>query len=201
MLLALGLITLFFGLIVSSGYAAKPIVVDDVWFVAFLIPSGDAGDVSWTGDGTILHQEVSLEWIVFRSVPPASPGSNPIGSMTTEMDYTFNTKTGEGNAIFKVIITLDEADPVKNPYGIGTLDGVAIAKATSNNALRNVPGDATGSLVCTKGTGAFMDAKLKADFYVIPHPMGIPSGYIFFGAHPANAPDALGDLTYHNPGP
>ena len=73
-------------LTVAPAYPAEPTVVDNVWFVAFLIPGQEPGEISWTGDGTILHHEVSLNWLIFQSVPPAPPGSNEIGSIQYFID-------------------------------------------------------------------------------------------------------------------
>ena len=209
-------------------FAAKPTVVDeDVWFVAsrkvaqnygtYTPTGGIVPDRVWsTEDGKILHNMGTvINWDLARS-PPGQPGTVPIGSMTTESNFVFNTETGKGTINMKVTISLTQTDPTKNPYGVGTLEGTLIADVTTVNPRLNasfgqIPGTAEGFVVTTHGTGAFEDAKLTADLdmrsspFTLPVPPAPVPGliwyfeYIFFGTH-INYPENEGVLTYHNPG-
>jgi len=217
-ILTIAVATLFLALMVIAPVeAAKPTVVDeDVWFVAARHVSGPSGYTPaggivpgrvWaSGDGKILHNVGTvINWNVMRS--PTTAGTVQIGSMTTESNFVFDTDAGKGTVNMKVTITLTEADTLKNPYGVGTLEGTLIAKVTTVNpylaaAFGQIPGYATGSVVTTHGTNAFENAKLTADIDMTASLFGGTLGYefIFFGTH-RDYLDNEGILAYHNPGP
>jgi hypothetical protein len=219
--LALLLLTLTF----APVFAAKPTVVEDVWFVAARKLSQNYGTYAPTGgivpdrvwsshDGRILYNMGTvIYWNIMRS--PATAGSIQIGLMTTKSNFVFDTVEGKGLVIMKLTITLTEADTVKNPYGVGTLEGSLIAKVTTVNpyldaSFGQIPGNGEGFIVTTHGTGAFEHAKLKADLDMRATPFPLPSPpnpagliwgheFIFFGTH-RDYLDNEGILTYHNPG-
>ncbi len=202
-------------------FAAAPTVVDeDVWFVAarkvgqsygtYTPAGGIVPDRVWsTEDGKILHNMGTVvNWDIMRS--PATAGTIKIGVMTTESNFVFDTVTGRGTVNMKVTITLTETDQVKNPYGVGTLEGTLIAEVTTVNpyldaSFGQIPGFATGSVVTTHGTGAFANAKLTAELDMEANPFTVAPGakwyyeFIFFGTHRDHL-DNEGVLTYHNPG-
>ena len=189
-------------LAILPAYAAKPTVVDDdVWFVWSLTSGATTGDTgTWTGDGTILHRDATISWNLMRS--KGAPGSTPIGTVVSQVDFMFNTKTGEGNAIIKATMTFTELDKEKNPYGVGTLECTAVAKLTAMNSKWPllVPGYGSGFIVSTHGTDDFENAKLTADLLFCPIP---PTGTtmtqgIFFGIH--QYLNGEGTIVYHNPG-
>jgi len=158
---------------VAPAMAAKPTVVPCAFTASATPPLLDPGKVWWTGDGTILHvRGLVVKYGLFM-------GANlQIGSMEMITDMDFNTETGEGNAVREWTMTFIEplnypaGTPanVPNPYGIGTLEGREVGKVTSVYALVRpespqlmMPGDYTGLLVATHGTGDFEKAKLMAE--------------------------------------
>ena len=217
--LALLLLTLMF----APVFATKPTVVEDVWFVAarkvsqnygtYAPTGGIVPDKVWsTDDGKILHNMGTvIYWNIMRS--PAQAGTIQIGVMTSESNFVFDTVAGRGTVNMKITITLTEVDTLKNPYGVGTLEGTLIAEVTTVNpyldaSFGQIPGDGTGFVVTTHGTGAFENAKLKADLDMRATPFVLPPSppgriwyheFIFFGTH-RDYLDNEGVLTYHNPG-
>ena len=82
-----------------------------------------------------------------------------------------------------------------NPYGVGTLEGTMVIDVTSLGAVPS-PGDGTGFVVATHGTGAFEKAKLTADVVMEAIAGGpMPGKYIYFGTH-WNV-NGLGTIVYH----
>ena len=180
----------------STVFTAKPMVNNDVWFVA--APGGppEGGESWWTGDGTILHQKGFMySFGVFRSPQGTPPGSVPIGSMTAIMEtFVFNTKTSKGRLVHKLTISLVETDSSKNPYGVGTLEGTLVVEVTSLHP-GIFPGDGTGLIVATHGTGAFENAKLKADVSMMLIIGAYPAVFTFFGTH-WNVVEGCGTIVY-----
>lgn len=193
------LISMTFVLPISAVIAAKPNVDDAVWFTAAVLnPTPTAIGKSWlTGKDTIIHMKGRARNLgVFRS-PPGSPGTVLIGSMSTMVEtFVFNTKTSEGQLIIKVTISLTETDSTKNPYGVGTLEGTLIAKVTNLHPLMaDSPGNATGFIVATHGSGAFEKAKLTADVVMWAFGPPTPGRFIFFGTH--ENVNGRGIIVYH----
>lgn len=157
---------------VVPAMAAKPTVVPCA-FTASAINLLDPGKVWWTGDDTILHvRGIALSYGLFMGP------TLQIGRVEIITDFNFNTETGEGNTVRTWCMTFIEplnypqGTPanVPNPYGIGTLEGKEVGKATSVYALvlpqspnLMMPGDYTGLLVATHGTGDFEKAKLMGE--------------------------------------
>jgi len=169
------------------------------------------GKVWWTNDNSILHViGASAKGLLFLS-PTVE-----IGTMKNTVSFDFNTKTGIGYGIeiwdmtFIAPVYYYTGQPTgsPNPYGLGTLDGITIEKVTSVFGLVTglgimLPGDTTGQIIATHGTGDFEKAKLSAD--VIGKPMLLPSP-----PYPANewdefayvgwdgvTPAITGTLTFH----
>jgi hypothetical protein len=157
----------------------------------------DAGKVWWTCDNTILHvrgavSEFSLVYVIsYGSPPTVLPTVWLIGTMEMVTDFDFNTKTGKGNAFqtwdmtFSPTKNYPSYTPVNepNPIGLGTLKGKSIDKVTSIYGVvagsgEMLPGDATGFLVATHGTGDFKNGKLMSDTtsqpYRLPPPVPYP---------------------------
>jgi hypothetical protein len=184
----LGLLVVFLTttMLVSPVLAEKPTEVTGVWFVWSLVTGATTGnDVTWTGDGTILHNHATYTWNLNRS-PPGQQGSVVIGNVVTESNLQFNTLTGEGNVLIKAVITFTSTNTQVNPYGVGTFECTAVAKITSMNAKYPlVFGDGQGFIVSNTGTGDFANAKLTADLVMGPVPAtGIPlTEGVFFGVH------------------
>ena len=151
----------------------------------------DEGKVWWTCDNTILHvrgavTEFDLMYVL--SYGPPLPITWVIGTMEAVTDFDFNLKTGKGKAVTTWAMTF--SPPINmltgklvgqpNPIGLGTLKGKSIDKVTSIYGVvagsgEMLPGDATGFLVATHGTGDFKNAKLVAD--TISQPFYLPAPY------------------------
>lgn len=184
-ILGVFLTLLVVAMLVSPVMAAKPTEITGVWFVWGLATGATTGnDVTWTGDGTILHNEATYTWNLMRS--PAA-GTVQIGTVETHSNLMFNTLTSEGNVLIKATLTFSETDKAKNPYGTGTIECTAVAKITSMNPkFQYVFGNGEGSIVGTTGTGDFANAKLTADLVtgLIPLPPApTQTEGIFFGVH------------------
>jgi hypothetical protein len=153
----------------------------------------DEGKVWWTCDNTILHvrgavSEFSLVYVISYGAPPAVPPTVwLIGTMEMITNFDFNTKTGKGNAFqtwdmtFLPPANYPVTTPVNqpNPIGLGTLKGKSIDKVTSIYGVvagsgEMLPGDATGFLVATHGTGDFKNAKLMSDTTSQPYQLPAP---------------------------
>jgi hypothetical protein len=152
----------------------------------------DEGKIWWTCDNTILHvrgavSEFSLVYVISYGTPPAVPPTVwLIGTMEMITNFDFNTKTGKGTAIqtwdmtfsppknYPSYTTVNEP----NPIGLGTLKGKSIDKVTSIYVVAEsgemLPGDATGFLVATHGTGDFKNAKLMSDTTSQPYTLPAP---------------------------
>lgn len=176
--------------------AAQPTTVPCDFFMMAMasVTIGDDGEVWWTGDGTILHVRDRISYAgLFASV---NSKTVMIGDAEVTTDFNFNTITGEGTAIR--IFKMTFFDPLKYPlmtdagvdnlYGIGTLTAKAVLKATSlyHNAQ---PGDFTGLLVATHGTGDFAKAKLTADLQ--GSILSLPSGETIKTL-------VIGEFTFHS---
>jgi hypothetical protein len=194
-ILAMALLMLFAA--VAPVMATKPTVVA-CGFTAATMVDLDDGKFWWTGDNTILHVR-GLTKLDGLFMGPTTM----IGTAIITTDFDFNTKTGEGNFVRTWEMTFFEprkypsGDPagIPNPYGIGTLDGKEVGKATSYTTSLS-PCPYTGKLVATHGTGDFEKAKLSADtfgFLFAPRP-GIYIVRISVGGDLA-AP--TGELTFH----
>jgi len=196
-IMAFTIIVLFLAvMLVGPVNASKPTIVDEnVWFVWSLTTGATTGNEAfWTGDGTILHNDATYGWNLMRSPTPTN--RIQIGTVVSNVKFMFDTTKGEGNVIIKATMTFTEADKVKNPYGVGTIECTAVAKLTSlNSVFALVPGDGVGFIVGTKGTEDFENAKLTADLVLgsIPGTEGI-----FFGTH--TRVNGAGSIVYHNPG-
>ena len=184
-LLGIPIIILAIAMLTTPVMAAKPAEIDGVWFVWSLATGATTGnDVTWTGDGTILHNEATYTWNLMRS-PVA--GTVQIGTVETHSNLMFNTLTSKGNVLIKATLTFTETNKDKNPYGVGTIECTAVAKITSMNPrYQYVFGNGEGFIVGTTGTGDFANAKLTADLVtgLIPLPPAatVTEG-IFFGVH------------------
>lgn len=190
---------------VAPAFAAKPTVVEDVWFVIAIGISPNyvtPGKVWWTGGDTVLHNHGTiLDALIARS--PTTAGSIFIGTARFEMNFDFDTAAGKGTTVMKVTFDFTDSDLVRNPYGVGTLEGILVAEVTTLNQFDStLPGVATGFVVATHGTEAFENAKLKADLDMKSALFGgvLPFEFIYFGTH-RDYLDNEGVLTYHNPGP
>lgn len=183
-------------------FAAQPTVVNGVWFMWTLRDHAQymINDVSWTGDGTILHNYAGYTYNLMRS-PPGTPGTTQIGTVVSQSNLVFNTKTETGNVLMKATLNFTEANPAKNPYGVGTIEAALVLKITSmNSRFPFVFGDGEGFIVGTHGTGAFENAKLTAD--LVAHPLIWPPGSgivkyeaLFFGVH--EQVNGEGTLVFH----
>jgi hypothetical protein len=169
--------------------ACKPEVVH-CRFNAVLDDVLDEGKVWWTGHNTVLHvrgavSEFDLLYVLSYGPPPMTW---VIGTMEAATDFDFNLKTGKGNVVTTWAMTF--LPPINmltgklvgqpNPIGLGTLQGKSIDKVTSIYGIATgsgemLPGDATGFLVATHGTGDFKNAKLMAD--TIWEPFYLPAPY------------------------
>jgi hypothetical protein len=159
-------------------------------FNAVLDDVPDEGKVWWTGHNTVLHvrgavSEFDLMYVLSYGPPPMTW---VIGTMEAVTDFDFNLKTGKGKAvttwamIFLPPINMLTGKPVgqPNPIGLGALRGKSIDKVTSIYGIATgsgemLPGDVTGLLVATHGTGDFENAKLMAD--TIWEPFYLPAPY------------------------
>lgn len=177
--------------------AEKPTEITDVWFVWSIASGATTGnDVTWTGDGTILHNNATYRWNLMRS--PTTAGTVQIGTVETHSNLMFNTLTGEGNVLIKATLTLTETDKTKNPYGVGTLECTAVAKITSMNArYQYIFGNGAGFIVSNTGTGDFANAKLTADLVMGPIPATgtVQTEGVFFGVH--QRVNGEGTLVFH----
>jgi hypothetical protein len=171
--------------------AADPTVNSDTWFVLTLQTGATTGNnVTYTNNGTVLHNVANYTWAVMRS--PVTAGTVQIGTAKSQLTLDFNNVTNTGNAVYKFSMNLTETNSTKNPYGVGTLEVTAMVSVTGMMTgiygFPYVPGFATGSLVSTSGTGAFATAKLYGDLVINPlalGPFGL-NGYasaLFFGTH------------------
>ena len=199
--------------------AAKPTVVN-CRFNATTESGSDPGKVWWTGDHTILHvrgavSELSLLYFLDYGNPPTMPPNVwLIGTMVTVTDFDFNTKTGQGNAVKSWTMTF--VAPTKfptsvpvgkpNPVGLGTLEGKEISKVTSIYGVVTgqeiwMPGDATGFVIATHGTGDFEKAALMAETtsypIFVPPPFNLWTEDILVGWDGALPAAATGVLTFH----
>ena len=194
-LLEIAVTLLAISMLASPVLAAKPTETSGVWFVWALASGATTGnDVTWTGDGTILHNEATYSWNLMRS-----PSTTPIqiGTVSTHSNLMYNTITGEGNVIIKATLTFTEPIKDKNPYGVGTLECTVVAKITSMNPrYQYVFGNGEGFIVGTAGTGDFANAKLTADLVMgyIQKGTVITEG-IFFGVH--SRVNGEGSIVYH----
>jgi hypothetical protein len=196
-ILGIAVAILAVSMLASPVMAAKPTEITGVWFVWSLATGATTGnDVTWTGDGTILHNEAIYTWNLMRS-PIA--GTVQIGTVTTHSNLMYNTITGEGNVLIKATLTFTQTDKTKNPYGVGTLECTAVAKITSMNPkYQYVFGNGEGFIVGTTGTGDFANAKLTADLvmgYIPKIPAPTQTEGIFFGVH--ERVNGEGTIVYH----
>ena len=181
--LALSLSMIF--AVVAPVMASKPEVIP-CGFTASTIHDVTDGTFWWTGDGTILHVRGLTKQMAFTS--GAIPNTINYGFATITTDYDFNTKTGEGTYVRTWEMTFvtpyyyyKSGNPpagFPNPYGVGTLEGKEVGKATSifyqiNGGTSLSLADFTGKLVATHGTGDFEKAKLSAD--TLGYPFGPPN--------------------------
>ena len=200
-------------------HATKPTVVN-FRFNATTESGLDPGRVWWTGDHTILHvrgavSELSLLCFLDYGNPPTTP---PvvwlIGTMVTVTDFNFNTRTGQGNAVKSWTMTF--VAPTKfptsvpvgqpNPVGLGTLEGKEISKVTSIYGVVTgqeiwMPGDATGFVIATHGTGDFEKAEMMAETtsypIFVPLPFNLWTEDILVGWDGDLSSTATGVLTFH----
>lgn len=186
-------------MLASPVMGAEPTEITGVWFVWSLAGGATTGnDFKWTGDGTILHNEATYTWNLMCS--PTTSGTVQIGTVTTHSNLMYNTVTGEGNVLIKATLTFVEADKVKNPYGVGTLECTAVAKITEMNPKTNwqyVFGKGEGFIVSNTGTDDFANAKLTADLVMgyIPATGTVGTEGIFFGVHARV--NGEGTIVYH----
>lgn len=197
---------LMLGEAVAPAFAEQSVIIP-CRFTAVALSSTSTGNVWWSADNTILHvRGVTAKWGLFTG-PVVM-----IGTAENSVDFDFNTKTGEGNAISTWYMTffapinyytsLPTGNP--NPYGLGTLDGKETKKVTSIFGVVAgtgfmAPGDAIGSLIATHGTGDFEKAKLSADTISKPTLEGDTWGeYVFIGWNGIPPPVATGVLTFHS---
>ncbi len=220
MIITIGLLMAFALAMVAPAFAAKPTVIDAAWFVASAFTSTSNPSVIpitvtpgkvWTSDDGVLHSMgTTAEGIVARSPPPAPSGSIPIGVWTSVSNFVFDPASQTGSLNMKITVSLTQTDAVKNPYGVGTLEGTLTAEVTSLNpylpaSYGPFPGNAQGHIISTHGTGAFENAKLQADVTMRSGTMkvlGVTLGleFIFVGSHPSYLSNE-GTITFHNPGP
>jgi hypothetical protein len=177
------LLTLVATLIVVAPASAcklqtKPSTVD-CYFSAVVLEDLNNGKIWWTGGDTILHVR-GLTKLVGLFYGPIW-----IGNATITTDYCFNTRSGKGIFIRSWEMTFFQPlnwpsktpASIPNPYGIGTLEGIEVGKATSilfqivgtSVELASSPCDYTGKLVATHGTGDFKKATLSADTLGFPY--------------------------------
>jgi hypothetical protein len=224
MVTTIGLMVAFLSAMVAPAFAAAPTVVDDAWFVCSIFASSSNPTVVpitvtpgkvWTSDDGVLHSlGTKVEGLVARSPPPQPAGATQIGVWTSEMNFVFDPTTQTGSLNMKITVVLTQTNTIKNPYGVGTLEGTLTAEVTSLNpylpaSYGPLPGKAQGYLVTTHGTGAFENAKFAGDITMGYSTMTLPPSqgsitlgleFIFAGSHPGH-PDNQGTLTNHNPGP
>lgn len=164
---------------VAPAMACKPEVIPFGLTAATIHDIAD-GTFWWTGEGTILHVRGLTKEVAFTAGP--TPYTIVYGLATITTDYVFNTITGKGIYIRTWEITLvtpyymykpgNPPTGAPNPYGIGTLEGIEVGKATSiiyqlvgdgsfNDAGLSLV-DFTGKLVAAHGTGDFEKATLFA---------------------------------------
>jgi hypothetical protein len=200
-ILAIAFVAIMVLALATPVMAAKPSEINDVWFVWSLSGGATNGnDPTWTGDGTILHNQATYTWSLTRTVGGNTGTPTVIGTVVTESNLMFNTLTSQGNVLIKATLTFTEADKTKNPYGVGTLECTAVAKITEMNPKNNwqyVFGKGEGFIVSNTGTGDFADAKLKADLVMgyIPATGAISTEGIFFGTH--QRVNGEGTIVYH----
>ncbi len=215
--LALAVALMAVAMLTTPVFAAKPAVVEDVWFVipVFVSSTPAGGPISFvadkvwaSSDGTVMHSRgTTISTYIARS-PPGAAGTVRIGTVTAVSDFVFDTVSETGTLNMKITLTLTTSNNAQypNPYGVGTLEGTLVADVTSLNPYASIPlpGDAQGRFVATHGTGAFENAKLEADVTLSPGTAVTPTmtlgiEYLFFGHH-INHLYNEGTLTYHNPG-
>jgi hypothetical protein len=168
-------------------------------FTAVASGAPSLGKVWWTCDNSILHVRGATEsWGLFLN-----PGVQ-IGTMEDVIYFDFNTKTGKGYATEIWQMTF-----IAGPYGVGTLEGIAIDKVTSLYSAvtgYDIPlsGDFTGHIVAFHGTGDFEKATLSANVigepFLLPSPPYPPGSWderIFVGWDGTSPPVATGRLTFH----
>jgi hypothetical protein len=169
--------------------ATKPEVVPFGLTAAMIHDIAD-GTFWWTGGGTTLHVRGLTKEMAF--LVGAIPNTVNYGFATITTDYVFNTATGKG--IYTRTWEMTFVTPYyyykpgtpptgnPNPYGIGTLEGIEVGKATSimyqlkgdgsfNEATLSLA-DFKGILVAAQGTGDFKKAILLAD--TLGYPFGPP---------------------------
>jgi hypothetical protein len=219
-ILTISLMVVFLCAMIAPTYAAAPTTTEGVWFVIPVFvsstPSGGpvtfTADKVWTSDdGTVLHSITTLATYIARS-PPGAAGSVRIGTTTAVSNFVFDTVSQTGSLNMKITVTLTDSNVPQypNPYGVGTLEGTFTADVTSLNPYVSadvcpLPGNAQGVFVATHGTGAFENAKLKADVTMSPGTAIAGSRtlnleYLFVGHH-INHLYNEGTLTFHHPGP
>lgn len=197
-MLGFATVILAVALLASPVLAEKPTEITDVWFVWQLATGATTGnDVTWTGDGMILHNEATYQWNLMRS--PAGSGTIKIGTVETNSNLMFNTLTGQGNVLIKATLNFTETDETKNPYGVGTFECTAVAKITSlNPKFEYVFGNGEGFIVSNAGTGDFANAKFTADLvlgYIPALPAPTQTEGIFFGVH--SRVNSEGAIVFH----
>ena len=229
-IVTLGLFAVFLTAMIAPTLATKPTVTNDVWMVIPMFvnhPTASAisihPDKVWTSDdGTVLHSRNTQISTYIAHTPPGVPaGTIRWGTMTAVSDFVFDTIVNTGTYTMKITLTLTAATTTNpttypaanypNTYGIGTLEGTIVAQVTSLNPYVNptltcpMPGNGQGQFIATHGTGAFENAKLKADVTfetqeIIQGTNHIGIEYLFIGHH-ANHLYNDGTLTYHQSGP
>ena len=200
--------------IATPVFAEKPTVVPCRFTMVGASFAGvSPGKVWWTDDNTILHvRGARANGLLFIS-PTVQ-----IGTMENVVDLDYNKQTGKGNAVetwqmtFIAPVNYYTGQPTgtPNPYGLGTLEGITNDKVTSIFGLVTgegvmLPGDVTGFLVATHGTGDFEKAKLSAD--IIGRPTLLPSPpyppnewdeFVYVGWDGTSPPVPTGVLTFYS---
>ena len=167
--------------------AVDPIVVNDVWFVAVATQPLSGANVSWTDNGAVFHKVGGRANFTLSRSPPGSPGSVNIGNLSIELvNLEFNNVTKYGKSVYKINLNLNQTNSTLNPYGVGTLQGVAMGTILTMHPVDTLgEGNGTGVFVATQGTGAFANAMLTIDVITAPFPSitAGPTIAIFFGTH------------------
>ncbi|HTY74260.1 MAG TPA: hypothetical protein VMD05_01680 [Candidatus Nanoarchaeia archaeon] len=175
--------------------ATQPRVINDVWFVLVAAAGPTSENPSYTNGGTVLHNTANCTWLLYRS--PATAGTVMIGTALSSMTMDFNNVTQQGSATLMLTLNFNETNSTKNPYGVGIINAAANVTITSLNPIWiHVPGNGTGTLTSTSGTGDFRYAVLTGDLVMSPFAAGptIVEG-LFFGTHPRV--NGVGLLTFY----
>jgi len=168
----------------SSVNAADPTVINDVWFVV-MQTSAVSGAASTLND--IYNSTGATIYASILRSPPGTQGSTVIGNATTRIDLLFNNVTKQGLATISMTLNFSDVNVTRNPYGVGVIQAKATNVAVTSLFPSANPGvgNASGTLVSTSGTGAFVNVVLVVDFIMTPYPSGTtgPNEAMFFGSH------------------